>query len=133
MTVSVLVNDNANFIALLINTTQLQAEALLDTASRKQVKVISLICKNLLKFPLEQDAKNEVEKHHKLLEKLGSSSIGLSKKGHLIGLHRKKIIRVFKSTSVYLSGLIGRIQEGEKIDSEIAEKSQDIPEDKNVN
>ena len=66
---SVLIQDNSNFIGLLIKTTFIQAQALLDTVTKNQIQVIAEIAKNLLTIPLANEIKEEVESNNKLLRK----------------------------------------------------------------
>lgn len=105
---SKLVKDNADFISLLVNTTLIQAQALLDTISGSQVRVISEIAKNLLKLPFEGRAKEELSKNRKLIERLGSSENTLSKKCKIISTHRKKIIHIMRLCRDILMALIGQ-------------------------
>lgn len=112
---SVLVKENADFINLLINTTSIQAQALLDTATVKQIYVISEIFRNLKKIPVGEDIKAELEKNDKLVDRIASDNkkIGVVKKGTIIGRHRKKIIRILKTAKPILQAAIGRYSEVE--------------------
>lgn len=108
---SVTVKDNSNFIGLLLSTTFIQAQALLDTISGKQIRVLSLIAGNLLKIPLGGESKKEVTLHEKLLHKISNPKFSLAKKGKIISTHRKKIIRVLKAVSPILHALVQNVEE----------------------
>lgn len=121
---SVLLKENADFVALLLNTSFIQAQALLDTITTKQIKAISEILKNLLKIPVGDQIKTEIEKNEKLIRKIAHSKIGLTKKARIIGLHRKKIIHILRKAKSILEAAIGRYSDSEKLeDSEKIESS----------
>lgn len=103
---SVLIKDNSNFIGLLIKTTFIQAQALLDTVTKNQIQVIAEIAKNLLTIPLANEIKEEVESNNKLLRKIASKDIGINKKARIISLHRKKLIKVLRKATPILEALI---------------------------
>lgn len=120
---SVLVKDNANFVGLLLSTTAIQAQALLDTATRKQIRVLSQIAGNLLTIPLAGESKKIVELHQNLLRKISNSNLGQVKKGKIIGRHRKKIIQVLKAVTPILQALIQNLNEKSEEKHEIIEKN----------
>ena len=105
---SPLVKENSDFIGLLLSTTSLQAQALLDTVTAKQVQVISQIARNLLETPLGDEAKKEVANNRKLIGKLGDVHIGVTKKARFIGIHRKRIIAVLRAAKTLLQAVISQ-------------------------
>lgn len=122
-----LVKENADFISLLINTTHIQAQALLDTVTVKQVHVISEIFRNLLKIPLGDEVKKELEKNEKIVRKIADSTkrIGVTKKGRIIGIHRKKIINILKTAKSILEAAIGRYCQVEVQSNEKEEEKEE--------
>lgn len=117
-----LVKDNADFISLLLNTTFIQAQALLDTATKEQVQVLTQIARNLLQIPLESEAKEVVEKNTKILKRLADTDKSLRKRAALIGTHRKKLITILKANKKILMALVDRFSKNELLETESADE-----------
>lgn len=122
-----LLNENRHFVRLLLDSTRIQCEALLDTVSLSQTRSVSQLCRNLVEMPIKgEKAVESVRKNEKLLRKLGNRTLSAKAKGHLISKHRKRIIEVFRlcrdivgeAVDVSVSGrtpsLAGRIDKKEE-------------------
>lgn len=126
---SELVKDNADFINLLLNTTSIQAQALLDTITRQQVRVISQIARNLLVIPLGAEIKEVITENRKLIEKLANRECTIGKKCKIIGTHRKKIIHILRQCRTILQALIGRFSSPQAEIGKEEQKKSDVSQE----
>ena len=98
---SELLKDNRHFIDLILYSTQVQAEALLDTASKSQIRVIAQLARNLLIMPLdEENTLDCVSTNNKFLAKLADEKNSIPAKGVLISKRRRKVIEIFRTCRV---------------------------------
>ena len=97
---------NHHFISLLLETTTVQARALLYTLSEDQVLVLREIAHNLNTLPLPVKVKKEVLKSEKLLTKLGTSKGSWKSKRILIENNYKKLSQLFITAKPLLKTLL---------------------------
>ena len=123
----VLVKKNCHFLHLILKTTRLQAEAILDTVTADQTRTVCQIADNLLAIPLEDGPADAVRKNNKLLTKLGVAKGSIQSKGILISKHRKKIISTFRECSQVLVDVIAHFC---NLDDEKEEGKEEEKEEK---
>lgn len=96
----------SSFLRVLLTAEKTQAEALLVTASDRQVDCVSEIALNLLKLPLGREAKKMVVKHAKLFKQVADLAASVKKRLVLLQKHAKRIILVLLSVRKRLLALL---------------------------
>lgn len=113
--------NNLDYLKLLLNTSRLQGEALLDTATPPQIKTISQIVRNLKVISLDKSIVEVLEKRKKLFAALGKKKQEIRVKGKLISRHRKLLLGVLMTVRPVLMGIIGDFEDNsstEKLEEE---------------
>lgn len=99
--------ENKHYLTLLLSTTaKAQALALLQTATKEQILLLSEIALNLTHLELPKKAKFYVSKKKKLLERLSSKTLARSRKQALIQKNAKFILDLLLSLKSQLSELL---------------------------
>lgn len=84
--------QNKEFLHLLLNTSKNQAVALLFTITKSQLDLLTEILFNLLQLPLPLKAQRIVRKNQKVLEAISRKQTPQSKKQSLIKKHYRNIL-----------------------------------------
>ena len=84
--------QNKEFLHLLLNTTKDQAVALLFTITKSQLDLLTEIVFNLLQLPLPLKARRIVKKSQKVLEAISRKHTSQSRKQSLIRKHYRHIL-----------------------------------------
>ena len=79
---------------VLLKGGRVQAEAILVTASVKQVDCLGEVASNLLRLPHGKKAKKQVMKYKKILSMVGDFALSTKKRLALIQKYAKKILVV---------------------------------------
>ena len=103
---SKLLQKEKHFILLLLNTSKIQAQCLLDTSTTQQIKTVSEISRNLLKLPLSGEAEIQVKKKKFILNKLASYSISNRSKSLVISKYNNSILVLLRSVKQPLVELL---------------------------
>ena len=98
--------ENLDFLKLLLDTSKIQGECLLDTATSSQIAALSQICRNLKNLSLDQSIVEAIKRKKTLFKALSAKKGGLRRKGELISQHRKFICSILMSIKPVLVGLI---------------------------
>ena len=98
---------NKTFLDLLLSTSTEQALALLDTATKDQLLLISEIAKNILRLPLpNRKAELYVAKRKKLFQTLANKSLSRARKIKTIRRNANHIMHVLLALKQQLSELL---------------------------
>ena len=91
--------SNSNFVRLLLQTTKLQAIALLETITKKQTDCISEIILNLTSgniIRLDENVGKQLSKSRRILNSLKNRNISVGKRGTIIKNHLKIVLESIK-------------------------------------
>lgn len=83
-----------DFLILLLTTDIIQARALLDTATKKQISVLSEIALNLLLIKHSKKIQDQMKKHNHILKKLSDKKNSVTKKRNIVSKYRKQLIKL---------------------------------------
>lgn len=86
------VNQNKEFLRLLLTTSRDQAAALVDTITPAQVLLLSEIAFNALQLPLSKKTRSLVDKKKKLFEDIASKTKSKEQKTRLIRKNYKPLL-----------------------------------------
>lgn len=118
---SKLLESNKNFLNLILHpASKIQAEALLDTATRNQIKSLEEISRNLLSLPLNVETEKIINKRKSLLKKIAENKVSIREKGKIISRYRRSLLDVLFKVKDPLSAVVN---------SYSVEKEKDISED----
>lgn len=98
--------DNLDYIKLLLDTTRIQGECLLDTASPSQIRALSQICRNLKNLSLDPVIVDAITRKKKLFKILSSKKNGIRQKGRLISKNRRFLLSIILTIKPILVSLI---------------------------
>ena len=87
----------SDFLRVLLRASKIQAEALLVTASAKQVDCISEIAINLQILPLGTNAKRLVMKSKKILDSISNLATSTKSRLEIIQKYVKRIIAILNA------------------------------------
>lgn len=112
--------ENLDYLRLLLNTSKIQGEALLDTATPDQIRTISQIVRNLKVISVEPAISEILNKTNikKLLKKLKKKSSQVRVKGKLISKRRKLILSILMGVKPALIGVIDEIRRPSNVEYE---------------
>ena len=96
----------SSYIKLLLSGNRIQSEAILVTATDKQVDCRSEILRNVLRLPVTKKTQDLIRTHNKLLQSLGDKKIPVSKRLQLIQRSHGKILDVLMSIKSVLLPLL---------------------------
>ena len=117
---SSLLKDNASYIALILNTSsKTQAAALLDTATREQIRTLDEICRNLLSLPLSSTSKQTIDTKRTFLTRFTNPKLTSSAKGKLISKHYRLMLTILFAVKRDLLDVIYAMQDAESCDDTI--------------
>lgn len=102
---------NLDYLILLLNTSKIQAESLLDTATPSQIETISQICRNLKVISLEKVVSESIQKRHRLFSRLSLKKKQTRIKGKLISKHRRFLLSIFLALKPTLVPVIEHFKE----------------------
>ena len=102
---SALLNSNKEFVHLLLNSSKDQAVALLFTATKAQLDLITEIIFNLLQLPLPPKATRLVKKNIKTLQALSRKQTARSTKQRLLKNHYRDILPLLWAVKSQLASL----------------------------
>ena len=89
--------DCDSYIRLLLSGNQLQSEAILVTATDKQVECISEIIRNILQLPVGKKTKDLITKYNKLLITLSDKNNTVQHRLDIVQKSHSKILEVLLS------------------------------------
>ena len=95
-----------DFLKALLKGSRVQGEAILITASEKQVNCLGEVASNLLRLPLSKKAKKLVMKCRKILTILGNFALSAKKRLVVIHKYAKKILAVLMAVKNRLLELV---------------------------
>ena len=103
-----LIRQQRHFLQLLLLTTSAQRKALLHTITRPQLRALSQIAHNILKFKirLTPSEKKRLKRQRRLVYLLGSRKVGYQQKKVAIGDKQRLIYTLVKIASVYLESTL---------------------------
>lgn len=101
--------ESLEYIKLLLDTSKIQAECLLDTATPSQIGTISQISRNLKTLHLDQSVVDAIRRKKSLFKVLSQKKVAVRVKGKLISKHRKFLLSIFMAIKPVLIGLINHI------------------------
>ena len=93
-----LVRKQRHFIILLSDTTPKQRNQLIRTITRDQLKAISQIAHNIIKFiiVLSSSEKAKLKRHKRFIHLIGSKKLGFIKKKGAIFHHQRAILTLLQ-------------------------------------
>ena len=102
------IRQQRHFLRLILQTTSAQRKALLQTITKQQLRVLSQIAYNILKFkirltPLE---KSRLKRQRRLVYLLADRKAGYSQKKEAILDKQRLIYTLVKIASVYLESVL---------------------------
>ena len=95
-----------DFIRAILRGSNVQAEALLVTASDRQVDCLSEIFYNLQRLPLGKKAKALVAKYRKIVDVLGDLAVRVKSRLLMVQKFAKKILLLLQSVKIRLLSLL---------------------------
>lgn len=98
--------DCSSYLKVLLSNNKVQSEAVLVTASVKQVNCLAEIIKNILQLPVSIKTSTLLKKHKKLLTTLGDTKVPVKKRLHLIQKWHSVILSVLLSVKTKLLPLL---------------------------
>ena len=87
----------SSYLRLLLSGSRIQSEAILVTATDKQVDCISEIIRNVLQLPVSKKTEYLINQHNKILQELGNSKNTVRKRLDIIQRSHGKILDVLLS------------------------------------
>lgn len=103
---SELLNDNSNFLSLLLNTSSDQQKALLDTVTADQAKLISEIFLNILDIEHDDNNIKFLKNKVPILETLSKSSVSNRYRRSYIKTHKRVILKIILFFKKELTNLL---------------------------
>ena len=102
------IRQQRHFLRLILQTTSAQRKALLQTITKQQLRVLSQIAYNILKFkirltPLE---KSRLKRQRRLVYLLANRKVGYQQKKAAIRDKQRLIYTLVKIASVYLESVL---------------------------
>ena len=103
-----LIRQQRHFLQLLIQTTAAQRKALLHTITKQQLRALSQIAYNILKFKIQLTASEKVrlKRHRRVIYLLGNRKVGFQQKKGTIQDKQKLVYTLVKIASVYLESVL---------------------------
>lgn len=103
-----LIRRQRNFLGLLVHTTPPQRKALLRTITREQIKSLSQIAYNILRFTIDitPSEKAKLKRQRTFIYLLGSKTVGYQQKKEAIENNTGTVHSLVKIASVYLSSVL---------------------------
>ena len=98
--------DCTSYLRLLLSGNRIQSEAILVTASDKQVECVSEIIRNVLQLPVGQRTKDLIIQHKKILVALADKDNTVRKRLDIIQKSHIKILDVLLSVKSKLLPLL---------------------------
>lgn len=99
-------SNSLEYIKLLLDTSRLQAECLLDTATSSQIAGISQICRNLKNFSLDPSIVSAIKRRKSLFKTLSTKKGAIRHKAKLISENRKFLLSILLAIKPILIGLV---------------------------
>ena len=96
----------SDFLKSLLRGSRVQSEALLVTASDKQVDCLGEIFHNLLRLPLGKKAKALVAKYRKIVTAVGNLALKVKNRLSVIQKFAKKILFVLMAVKMRILSLL---------------------------
>ena len=90
--------DCDSYLRLLLSGNRIQSEAILVTATDKQVECLSEIIRNVLRLPVGKKTKDLITKYNKVLVALGDKGNTVDKRLDIIQKSHGKILDVLVFT-----------------------------------
>ena len=102
------IKEQRHFLQLLIQTTPAQRKALLQTITKQQLRVLSEITLNILKFKIKltTSQKSYLKRHKRVLYLLGNRKTGYQQKREAIQNKQRLVYTLVKIASAYLQSEI---------------------------
>ena len=103
-----LIRQQRHFLQLLIQTTSAQRKAILHTITKSQLKAVSEIAYNILKFkiPLTASQKTSLKRQRRVIYLLGNRKVGFQQKKEGIQSKEKLVYKLIKIASVHLGSVL---------------------------
>lgn len=98
--------DCNSYLRLLLSRDRIQSEAILVTATDKQVKCLSEIIRNVLRLPVPKKTKKLIEQHRKILDTLADKDTTVGKRLDVIQKSHTGILDVLLSVKSQLLALL---------------------------
>ena len=98
--------DCEHYLRLLMSSDNVQGEALLVTASDKQVECLSEIIRNVLRLPVSKKTKDIIKLHHKTFITLANKDITVEKRLALVQKSHLNILNLLLSIKKKLIPLL---------------------------
>jgi hypothetical protein len=103
-----LIQQHRHFLHLIKSTTTAQRKALLSTITKQQLKALSQIAYNILRFKirLTPSEKAQLKRQRRIIHLLGNRSIGFKQKREAIQHKPRVIYTLVKITFAYLEPVL---------------------------
>ena len=98
--------DCSSYLKVLLSSDKTQSEAVLVTATDKQVECISEIVRNVLRLPVSNKTKKLIKQHEKILVSLADKQNTIRKRLDIIQKSHSKILDVLLSVKKKLTPLL---------------------------
>ena len=98
--------DCSSYLRLLLSGDKIQSEAILVTATDKQVECLSEIIRNILRLPVGKKTRDLITKHKKILDKLSDNNISVRKRLEIVQSSPAKVLDVLLSVKSKLIQLL---------------------------
>ena len=96
----------SSYLKLLLSGNRVQSEAILVTASDKQVECLSEIMRNVLRLPVGKKTKSLINQHMKILQALSNKENTVKKRLDIIQKSHSKILDILMSVKPRLMPLL---------------------------
>ena len=84
---------------------KIQSEAILVTATDKQVECLSEIIRNILRLPVGKKTRDLITKHKKILDKLSDNNISVRKRLEIVQSSPAKVLDVFTVSEIQINSV----------------------------
>ena len=103
-----LIRQQHHFLQLLIQTTSSQRKAILHTITRQQLRALSEIAYNILKFkiPLTASQKTSLKRQRRAIYLLANRTLGFQQKKEGVQGKQKLVYTLVKIATVYLKSVL---------------------------
>ena len=98
--------DCSSYLKVLLSSDRIQSEAVLVTATDKQVECLSEIIRNVLRLPVSKKTKGLIKEHEKILIALADKQKTVRKRLDIIQKSHSKILDVLLSVKNKLVPLL---------------------------
>ena len=103
-----LIKQQVHFLKLVVQTSPTQRTALLRTITRPQVKAVSQIAYNILRFTIKLtlSEKARLKRYKRLVHLLGNRKVGFYQKKEAIGQNSRTVYTLIKIALEYLKPVL---------------------------